>query len=200
MDVDRHRSAAQQAGAIAGIAGLVAFLAVHHVLILPIWFVAPVGAVLAMLGGVAVGTAYAELQPRLPRRPWTAPAFAILVAVILVPAFVLAELRGPVFRMTAGGEAVLMLSEADVVVAFGRDLLLSATIAGGAVGWAIARTRRAAIATALAGIAFGLGPGHNIPFLGGTSGLPKELALIGAILAVGSVVLVEVHARGVRAR
>lgn len=47
------------------------FLVLHHAWIAPIWFVAPMGAVLASLGGAAVGAAYAELRPVLPRRPWT---------------------------------------------------------------------------------------------------------------------------------
>jgi len=62
------------------------------------------------------------------------------------------------------------------------------------LGWQLGRTRRAAAATALAGFVFALGPGHNIPFIGGTSGVPKELSIMGAVLLASSLVLVEGHA------
>src|SRR5262245_58037909 len=39
---------------------------------------------------------------------------------------------------------------------------------GGLVGWWLGRTWRAAVATAVTGFVFVLGPGHNIPFIGGT--------------------------------
>ena len=57
-------------------------------------------------------------------------------------------------------------------------------------GW-LGRTRRAALATAVAGLVFALGPGHNIPFLGGTPGVGKELAIMTAVTLVSALVLVE---------
>jgi hypothetical protein len=68
-----------ESGAVAGIAGLVVFLALHHLWIVPIWFIAPVGSAMAAAGGVAVATAYVDLLPHLPRRPWT--SLAVLAGV-----------------------------------------------------------------------------------------------------------------------
>ena len=162
-------SAAVTAGAVAGIAGLLAFLVVHHVWIRPIWSIAPIGALIAAIGGAAVGAAYAELRPHLPRRPWTAIALMALVGVMLAPAFALAELHGPVFRITASGGAVLTVPVPFAVFAFVIELLGVTAAAGAAVGWLVARTRGAALRTAAAGFIFALGPGHNFPFLGGTA-------------------------------
>jgi MFS family permease len=198
MDAERSRRAALAAGAAAGVAGLLVFLVIHHLWILPIWFVAPVGGLVAILGGLTVGAAYHELVPHLPRRPWTEPAVVGLIALILLPAFVMAQLRGPVFELRGPDDAVLVVSPAEAGFAFAVDLLASATLVGASLGWLSARTRRAAMATAAAAFVFALGPGHNIPFLGGTSGVPKELVLIGASVTVAAVVLVEGHARLVR--
>ncbi|OGO33266.1 MAG: hypothetical protein A2Z16_17650 [Chloroflexi bacterium RBG_16_54_18] len=54
-------NAALIAGVSARIAGLLAFLVVHHLWIRPIWFILPVGLVIADGGGLAVGWAYGEL-------------------------------------------------------------------------------------------------------------------------------------------
>jgi len=64
-------------GMIAGVAGLLTFLTVHALWIMPIWFILPMGLMVALLGGAAVGWAYAEVQHKLPSRPWTAAAMAL---------------------------------------------------------------------------------------------------------------------------
>lgn len=69
MDDDWAGEAAVAAGAVAGIAGLGVFLLAHHLWIVPVWFIAPVGVVMAGAGGAAVGASYATLRPHLPRRP-----------------------------------------------------------------------------------------------------------------------------------
>jgi hypothetical protein len=181
------------AGLLSGVAGLLTFLALHALWILPIWFILPLGLVLAGTGGLAVGWAYGELWPRLPRRPWTALALTALIVFILGPAMLLAELRPPLF-VEIGGAGVLTVSAAALAAHFVLELLVSASLAGALAGWWVGRTRRAAAAVALAGLIFALGPGHNIPFIGGTSGLGKELALMGAMIVVSALVLVEAHA------
>lgn len=185
--------AALIAGVLSGIAGLLVFLALHALWIVPIWFILPVGLMLAGGGGLAVGWAYAELRWRLPRRPWTALAMVGLIVAILLPAFVLAEQQAPVFTVTPAGP-VQAVATAIIIVRFVGELLATATIVGGLVGWWLGRTRRAAVATALAGFIFALGPGHNIPFLGGTPGVGKELALMAGVVVVSALVLVEGHA------
>lgn len=43
------------AGAFSGAAGLIVFLVIYHFWIMPIWFILPVGLLIAALGGLAVG-------------------------------------------------------------------------------------------------------------------------------------------------
>ena len=50
------------AGVTAGIVGLLVFLVIHHFWITPIWFILPLGMLIAAIGGVAVGWAYHELH------------------------------------------------------------------------------------------------------------------------------------------
>jgi hypothetical protein len=185
-------SAARIAGALAGIAGLLVFLALHALWIVPIWFVLPVGLVMAGSGGLAVGWAYAELRWRLPKRPWTALVVVGIIALILLPAFVLAELHGPVFAVTRSG-TVQTVATSIIVLRFVGELLATATIVGGLAGWWLGHTRRAALATAVAGFIFALGPGHNIPLIGGTPGVAKELAIMAIVIGISAFVLVEGH-------
>lgn len=181
-------------GVLAGVAGLLVFLTVHHFWIMPIWFVLPIGLPIAAAGGAAVGWAYDELSARLPRRPWTALAVVALIWTILLPGIVLAELRRPFFTLEADGSAVLVVSVGRVAVGFLAELLATAVLVGALVGWVIGGTRRAALATAVAGFVFALGPGHNIPFIGGTPGVGQELAIMAAVILVSAVVLVEARA------
>jgi hypothetical protein len=177
-------------GVLSGIAGLLIFLGIHHLWIKPIWFILPIGLVIAALGGLAAGWAYRELLPGLPKRPWRILAWAALVGLTLAPAVILAQLRSPVF--TAAG--ILNVSLQGAAIIFVRDLLLPAAVMGGLAGWLIGRTRRAALATALAGFVFALGPGHNIPFLGNTPATGKGILLLLAVILSAAAVLVEVQA------
>ncbi|HEU5103716.1 MAG TPA: hypothetical protein VFU22_32090 [Roseiflexaceae bacterium] len=191
--MNRADSAALVAGALAGVTGLLTFLVLHALWIIPIWFILPAGLLIAVCGGLAVGWAYAELLHRLPKRPWTAVCVVSLITVILLPAFVLAELRAPLFAITPTG-AVPSVPTWVIVARFGGELLATATLGGGLVGGWLGRSRRAALATAVSGFVFALGPGHNIPFIGGTPGVAKELAILAAVVVVSALVLVEGHA------
>jgi hypothetical protein len=161
------------AGLLSGITGFLVFLVIHHFLIVPIWFIAPVGLVVAGLGGLTVGWSYAEIKSGLPPRPWTSLAVFALVGAILTPAILLAQLRPPLFDLSTG--AIASGSTADVIVRMAIELLLTATVVGGLAGWLLGHTRQAVLATALAGFVFALGPGHNIPALGNTPGVRKEI-------------------------
>jgi len=185
------------AGMLAGTAGLLGFLVIHHFWIKPIWFILPLGLVIAVIGGLAVGWAYSELLPGLPRRPWTILAWVALIGLTLLPAIVLAQLRPPVFTGT-GEHVTLTVSVGRAMFIFVFDLLLMATVIGGLGGWLIGRTRRAAFATALAGFVFALGPGHNVPFLGNQPATGKGIILLIAIVLTASIVLVEGHAALIR--
>jgi len=187
------RAAAIEAGTLAGIAGLLVFLLLHHLWIVPIWFIAPVGAVLALGGGAALGAAYAEIRSRLPGRPWTTVGLVAVIVAVMAPAILVAELRGPIYAFGGGGEGRLLVAPLEAILMVGAGLLATSTLAGAVVGWLLGRTRRAAATMALAGFALGLGPGHNIPFLGGTPATPKELTIFAAVTLAGSLVLVASH-------
>ena len=191
MTLRTGRGGAIEAGAIAGVGGLAVFLVLHHLWIVPIWFIAPVGAVMAAIGGAAVGAAYGELLPRLPPRPWTSLWVMASVAAILTPSFVAVELSGPIYAMGLGGEGTLLVSAPEALTTFVVGLVGTATLTGAALGATIGRTRRAAAKMALAGLALALGPGHNIPLLGGTPAAVKELAVLAIVVGVASLVLVE---------
>ncbi len=180
------------AGVCAGLAGLLTFLLIHHFWIQPIWFIAPVGVVIAGAGGVVVGWSYAEILVSLPPRPWTFLALTAVIAVILAPSIILAQLTPPLIDLAtfslppqAGPRAAL---------AFIFELIMTAVIIGGAAGWYLGHTRRAMVATAIAGLVYALGPGHNIPFLGHTPAVGKGLALLLAVTLVAAFVLVEANA------
>jgi hypothetical protein len=106
---------------------------------------------------------------------------------------VLAQIRQPVFT-GSDIDATATITVALGVVILLRDLLLTATVTGGLAGWLIGRTRRAAMATALAGFVFALGPGHNIPFLGNTPATGKGILLLLAVIFSASAALVEAQA------
>ena len=178
------------AGVLSGLAGLLVFLVLHHLWIQPIWFILPMGLFLAGAGGLAVGWAYDELLPGLPARPWTLPAVVAVIAAILAPSILFAELRAPLFTVTSA-DPRLAVSVGRAVVVFVLELLLTATVTGGLLGWFIGGSRRAAMATATAGFIFALGPGHNIPFLGNTPGTGTGIALLLAVVLVSAVVLVQ---------
>jgi hypothetical protein len=183
------------AGVIAGLAGVAVFLVAHHLWIVPIWFVAPAGAMVAGLGGAAVGAAYDALRAHLPRRPWTPLMVAAVFGGMLVPAVILADIRGPIFAMDATGGGTLLVSGAEAL-AWVLVSLVGVTVAmGAALGRLIGRSRRAVATTMLAAVAMAVGPGHNIPLLGGTPVVGKELAILGAAMAVASIVLVEADVR-----
>jgi len=179
------------AGALAGVVGLLVFLVIHHFWIMPIWFILPLGLPIAGLGGLAVGWMYGELLPHLPPRPWTVLAVVALIGVILLPSILLAERRESLFDISVpGGRLTTSVGRAALI--FALELLATATIMGGAAGWLIGHTPRAALATALAGMVFAAGPGHNIPFLGSTPAAGKGIVLLAAVVVASAVVLVEV--------
>src|SRR5512135_2521469 len=81
------------AGVFSGLASLLVFLTLHQLWIKPIWDILPAGLVVAALGGLAFGWAYAEIKIGLPPRPWTALAVFALVGATLAPAIVLGQLN-----------------------------------------------------------------------------------------------------------
>jgi hypothetical protein len=193
--MNSNLSVALFSGFIAGLSGLAVFLVVHALWILPIWFILPMGIPISGVGGVAVGWAYAEIAHRLPSRPWRIPAVAGLVSLILLPSILIAELRPPMFIVAGSGIAVLMMSVPEAILRFISDLLIPVGVSGGLLGAWLGRTRRATLVMLLAALMLALGPGHNIPFLGTTTGVGKEITIIALVNLVSALTLVEVHAR-----
>lgn len=181
------------AGAIASLAGLLAFLVVHHFWIMPIWFIFPPGLIIAVLGGLAVGWSYFEIRAGLPPRPWTSPAIVILITLILTPSIILSQLRPPLLDATS--VSIPPGEGPRVAFHFFFELILTAMLVGATAGWVLGRSPRAAISTSIAGLAFAIGPGHNIPFLGGTQSAIKGLVLLAVIVLVSSIIIVEGVAR-----
>jgi hypothetical protein len=137
-----------------------------------------------------VSWAYAELKHRLPPPPWTVLALAAIVFTTLVPAFVLAQLHQPFIAM----DGTLLVEIPVLVRHFIFDLLITASSVGALIGWWLARSRRAVLATALAGIVFALGPGHNTTFVTLAPGVArvalKMFTLLAVIIFIAAVVLV----------
>lgn len=149
------------AGALSGVVGVAVFLTIHHFWILPIWFIAPIGVPMAAGMGVAIGWAAHLARERLPRgRVALALALAGLLLALLLPAEILSFRRGA-FDITNPDVPPDVL-----VVAFVE--LSTAIPLGALVGWWLTRTWRGALAWALAGLATGLGVGHNVTLLGAT--------------------------------
>jgi len=180
------------AGLLSGVVGLLAFLVIHHIWIRPIWFILPAGLVIAGLGGLVIGWAYAEIQAGLPPRPWTSVALFAVIGAILAPSILLAQLRGPLIDISTG--AIPPNEVGSVIAHFVGELLLTATVVGGVSGWLLGHTARAVIATTLAGFVFALGPGHNIPLLGSTPAVGKGLVILVIVVLVSALVLVESQA------
>jgi hypothetical protein len=187
--------AALIAGAISGMAGLLAFLTIHHIWIRPIWFMVPFGVLIAAAGGAAVGWAYHELLPAMPPRPWSTLTLIALIMLILAPSVVLAEMRSPLFDITNPDNATLAVSTGRAAVIFTAELVVTSAVMGALLGWLIGRTWTASAATALAGLVFALGPGHNIPFLGGTPATMKGVTILLIVILISAVVLVEAEWR-----
>lgn len=180
------------AGVISGMAGLLVFLTIHHFWIKPIWFIAPAGLMISGLGGLAVGWSYAEIQASLPARPWTFLAFSGVIGLILVPSILLGQVRSPIYSL--GLNAIPPDQVKNVIARVVGELILTSIVAGGLAGWLLGHTGRAALVTALAGLVFAIGPGHNIPLLASTPAAGKGLILLGIIVIVATWVLVESQA------
>jgi hypothetical protein len=190
MTIERALPAELIAGVLSGIVGLMVFLTIHHFWIKPIWFILPPGLFIAALGGLAVGWSYAEIRVGLPPRPWTFLALSGLIGLTLLPAILIAQTRPSLVDITTG-----VIPPGDggrIATHFVVEMLVPAAIIGGLAGWLIGRTPNAAIATAIAGLVFALGPGHNIPFLGSTPATGKGLVLMAVIILSSALVLVEV--------
>ncbi len=174
------------AGVLAGLAGLLAFLSLHHLLIRPIWGVTPLGLPVAVLGGLAVAWAYEPLQPRLPGNRWLAAlAFTALLTLTQAAAFLVSSWQRPLADFIILNTQVLPGFERLVYSRAFVEMLLVPTLVGAAIGWLIVRSKQAAGRMAVAALAFALGPGHNTAFFAGVPAAADTLwwLILGTVLA-----------------
>jgi hypothetical protein len=176
----RDRSAP---GIAAGLAGVGTFLIFHAAWIAPIWEVAPIGALLSALGGIAtVGALRDVLSPRT--RPWR--LFAVALAwpwLLLAPGIITSDL-GARADVSALPRAAMF-----ILVAAGTGSLL---------GWLATGRRSAAGSCLLAALVIAIGPGHNVPLLAGSAAFGRGLALLAASFAAAAVALAAADARVAR--
>jgi len=161
-------TACLQAGAASSLAALVVFLVVHQLWIRPIWFVAPAGIPIALAGGLAMGWSYFHLRPTLPQPPWTAAGVFGIIVLVLAPA---------------------------IALRFVLELLVTSMLMGALVGGWLGRTPEAALATALAGLAYAFGPGHNVPMFGTNPAAFKGHAILLIVSAIAAIALPVLAAR-----
>jgi hypothetical protein len=100
--------------------------------------------------------------------------------------------------MDEDGGGTLLVPGEEAVVRVVLGLLGTAVVAGAVLGWLLTRSGRTAARLAAAGLFLALGPGHNIPMLGGTPAVGKEFVILATVVGVASLVLVEGNARLVR--
>jgi hypothetical protein len=154
------QSVALAAGVLASMAGFAVFLAVHAVWIVPIWFVAPVGVLIAATSGLCVGWAYDVHRERMaPSLPLRVVIVFVAATLVLLPAVPIALLIAPVDLMSRSMDA------SRGVTALALFFVIATTV-GAAGGALVGRTRRAAGVTALAAFGLAVGIGHNAPLFG----------------------------------
>jgi len=177
------------AGVLSGVLGLFVFLVIHHIWIKPIWMIFVPGLLIAVAGGAAIGWAYFYIRASLPARPWNSLAMLAIIIGVLAPGMALSFTHGPLFDLAT---AKIPTGQGWAVAArFGLELALTSTIAGALIGAWLGGTPVAAASMAVAGLAFALGPGHNIPMFGTNPLAFKGHAIVLFIAVPVAFVLVE---------
>jgi hypothetical protein len=188
--VDRELRAALAAGAVAGLAGALTFGTLHWLVIFPTWEPLLIGLLFGPLAGLPAGWAFHELRRAraLPRGRAEGPAFGLLLYAALAPVGMVSVARGA-GPLSASIDGARVLTD-----------LLAAVPVGLAAGWLLTRRARPALAMGLAGLAFALSLGHNIPFFTAGVRLAKVWGVMLAVALVAGVVLAETVSRRGAAR
>lgn len=157
---------------------------------MPIWFIAPLGIVVAALAGLLVAWAFEALRPRLPHNTWLAVlAFVALLTLTQLAAYAVSSVQHPFIDYLWGGNRVLPGFEGVVYSRFAVDLFVTSAVAGALAGWLVGRSKQAAGRMAVAALGFAVGPGHNTPFFAGVAASTSTLwaLMLGAIVVAGVV-------------
>jgi hypothetical protein len=188
MKIRTELNKALLSGAVAGVIGFAAFLIIHAIWIVPIWFIAPFGLSAAVLDGLAVGWAYDVHRVRLPARSVGRVAVVFACASLtLAPGLLLLPFAPPGPRASTQSIVALMVTVVTVLLVVVIPLL-AATL-----GALLGRSVRAAVATGLAALTVILGIGHNITSFGfGWRGV-KMWTIMLTVTAIASVTLVVVE-------
>lgn len=195
-ELESRSSVVYLSGVVAGLVGFIVFLILHALWILPIWFIVPMGLVIAGVGGATVGWAYETVEPHLPAGI-LARSLAVAGGTILVlaPSTILFQLGGPTVPVVDGIARTDAIDVPSLAVRFVVGLLVVTGATGAIVGWLLTHRRRGMLAVSAAGVVFALGPGHNLPFFH-LAALPAAtrtaLLLMLASIASASLVLVTV--------
>jgi hypothetical protein len=188
--MDAALRASLAAGPLAGAAGIAVFSVVHWLVIFPTWDTLTAGLPFALLAGLPLGWGFHELRAsgKLPSGLAEGPAYAVLLLLTLLPvdAVSIALPQPPLERLKVGAQLDLPALLAA---------LLAAVPAGLLAGWAAARTRRVALAMGLAGLAFALTLGHNIPFFAADARAAKMWGVMVLVALVAGLVLAAARAR-----
>lgn len=173
---------------MAGVAGFAVFLAMHAVWIVPIWFIAPAGVLIASVTGLCVGWAYDVHRGRLATSiPLRVVALFAAAALVLLPARPIALLIAPVDLMSRSMDA----SRGVTALAL---FFVIATGVGAASGALVGRSRGAAGVTALAAFGIALGIGHNAPLFGDGWPALKLWTIMLTAMGIASLTLVAMDA------
>ena len=182
-------------GVLSGAVCLAVFLVIHAIWITPIWGVAVIGVFLATGGGAAAARCYSLARRIMPARPLSWLAVLGMMAIPLVPCFILTSVLPPLLE-AQNGQVVHPINVPWLVTGFFVNLLVPAAVVGAIMGWLISGRRSGAVLFAAMGLLIAVGPGHNLPLFGvfgDATGpqLVKAFVLTFAPMAVGAVVLVE---------
>ena len=173
-------------GCALGLAGLALFAGLHAIVIKPVWGDLARGLPFVITIGISVAWAYHEFVKAVPKRVgWTGGLrFGALVWLSAWPATALAN----VMRVRGGGAALpLWVDVAAVGLALG----------GGALAlWLVARSRRAAIAGAIAAGVLLAAAGGPLPVVRGGRVVELWTGLL-VLEALGGVLLAQMYKRWV---
>jgi hypothetical protein len=177
---------------MSGLVGMIVFLVLHALWIMPIWFIAPIGALISVGGGIVTGQCYARASKLSVWRPISSLYVFLMVGVTLLPCVLLIKVVPPLLE-SQNGEVVHPINMPWIVSGFFLLLIIPAAGVGWIFGRILGGDRSSAAIFSVMGLLIALGPGHNLPLFGAASGeqLTMALTLTFAPIAAAAVVLAE---------
>jgi hypothetical protein len=164
------------AGTAAGGAAMLSFMAIHSVLIAPIWTRAANGLPLALIGGIAIAAAFDRVTaPGRRQTIFDGARFGALMFAALIPATAFSNaLR--IAGLEANGWPGITGS------------LATAAASGAAVGWLLTRARDGALALAGAAAALVIAMAGPVPVVNGPRAAWLFIGFLPICIGAGAVV------------